>query len=335
MPSIALVLGAGGAVGSAWHAGVLAALAESTGWDARDAELVVGTSTGSIIAASVRAGLSPADHLARAVGKPMTLEGEEILAAVDEAPPVPLPEHPLMPALPMVPAAPQVLAAALAPWTPTRPRTAVVGMLPRGRVPIDALADRIRALPLPPWPTEPLWICTVRLSDGQRVVFGRDDVAVDDVGTAAHASCAIPGVFQPVRIGQEEYVDGGSHSPTNADLTAGCGFDLVVVSSPMSTDASGAIAMRDLVDVARSVASLGGRALPTWSLRQETTSIRSAGTPVLTIQPTAADLPVFGLNSMDRNKVPAVAEQAYQSTLRRLDHPGAGAELGILHASAS
>jgi hypothetical protein len=102
----------------------------------------------------------------------------------------------------------------------------------------------------------------------------------------------------------------------------------------MSTDVSGAGGLRDLGDLAVSVASLGGRALPTWSLRRETSQVRATGTPVLTIQPTAADLPVLGLNSLDRNKVPAVAEQAYQSTMKRLDHPGAGAELGILLSSA-
>jgi NTE family protein len=335
MPSIALVLGAGGAVGSAWHAGVLAALDEVTGWDARTADLVVGTSAGSIIASSLRAGLAPADHLARAMGKPLSDEGERILEGIDDFARIELPDRPLLslPSVP-VPAALQLLPAALAPWTPTRPRAAVVGMLPRGRVPIDALADRIRALNGGAWPEAPTWICTLRLSDGQRVVFGRDDVEVDDLGTAVHASCAVAGVFEPVPIGDHDYVDGGAHSPTNIDLLAGLGFDLVVVSSPMSTDVSGAGGLRDLGDLAVSVASLGGRALPTWSLRRETSQVRATGTPVLTIQPTAADLPVLGLNSLDRNKVPAVAEQAYQSTMKRLDHPGAGAELGILLSSA-
>ena len=56
MSAIALVLGAGGVVGAAFHAGVIAALDEHTGWDARTAALVVGTSAGSGIGATVRAG---------------------------------------------------------------------------------------------------------------------------------------------------------------------------------------------------------------------------------------------------------------------------------------
>ena len=46
---VGLVLGAGGIAGGAFHAGVLAALEEATGWDPRRAGLVVGTSAGSIV----------------------------------------------------------------------------------------------------------------------------------------------------------------------------------------------------------------------------------------------------------------------------------------------
>ena len=45
------MLGAGGAVGHAFHAGVLAALSDETGWDAGDAEVIVGTSAGSLVGA--------------------------------------------------------------------------------------------------------------------------------------------------------------------------------------------------------------------------------------------------------------------------------------------
>ena len=60
--------GAGGVAGGAFHAGVLAALEEATGWDPRRARLVVGTSAGSISGAALRAGLSAPDMLARAAG---------------------------------------------------------------------------------------------------------------------------------------------------------------------------------------------------------------------------------------------------------------------------
>ena len=53
------MLGAGGVTGGAFHAGVLSALAEVVGWDARTADLVVGTSAGSVTAAGLRGGLPP------------------------------------------------------------------------------------------------------------------------------------------------------------------------------------------------------------------------------------------------------------------------------------
>ena len=70
-PRVGLVLGAGGVAGGAFHAGVLAALHEATGWDPRHAGVLVGTSAGSIAAASLRAGLSCADMLARAQDLPL------------------------------------------------------------------------------------------------------------------------------------------------------------------------------------------------------------------------------------------------------------------------
>ena len=68
MASVALVLGAGGLTGGAWTCGVLGALDEVVGWDARDAELIVGTSAGARVGATLRLGFSPADHHAGASG---------------------------------------------------------------------------------------------------------------------------------------------------------------------------------------------------------------------------------------------------------------------------
>src|SRR4051794_24860940 len=62
--SVGLVLGAGGVVGGAYHAGALAALTEAAGWDARTADVVVGTAAGSLARAAPRAGLSGAGPFA-------------------------------------------------------------------------------------------------------------------------------------------------------------------------------------------------------------------------------------------------------------------------------
>ena len=69
------------------------------------------------------------------------------------------------------------------------------------------------------WPERPLWVCAVDLDSGERIVFGRDGVDAP-IGVAVQASSSIPGFFRPVEHGGQRYVDGGVHSPTNADLLA-------------------------------------------------------------------------------------------------------------------
>ena len=64
-PRRALVLGAGGVLGAAWSIGALNALVDIEGFDPREADVIVGTSAGSVLAALLGAGLTPrelADH---------------------------------------------------------------------------------------------------------------------------------------------------------------------------------------------------------------------------------------------------------------------------------
>ena len=65
-----------------------------------------------------------------------------------------------------------------------------------------------------------LLIAAVELASGRRVIFGAPGAPNATVAQAVLASCAIPGVFAPVRIGARDYVDGGAWSPTNMDALA-------------------------------------------------------------------------------------------------------------------
>ncbi|MFL6110450.1 MAG: patatin-like phospholipase family protein, partial [Catenulispora sp.] len=56
-----LVLGGGGMLGAAWLTGALTVLSEAVGWDPREAEMLVGTSAGAVLAALIGAGASPRD----------------------------------------------------------------------------------------------------------------------------------------------------------------------------------------------------------------------------------------------------------------------------------
>ncbi len=300
-----LVLGAGGVAGGAFHAGVLAALAEVTGWDPRRAEVVVGTSAGAIAAASLRAGLPAADMLARAEGRPFSPEGQRVLARA--GPPGRPP--PLRPGGGRVLTAGEVaatLARAASRPLSARPLALLAGLLPEGTAETALITQGVGAIAGDAWPEQPLWLCAVRQRDGRLVVFGRD--VRPPVPLAAAASCAIPGFFRPVEIDGEAYVDGGVHSPTNADTLVGAGVDLVVVSSPMS------IAGRGLRLAVDQPVRRWARAL----LDAEAVRLRRRGATTVAFQPTAEDAAVMGVNAMDPSRRAAIARQAYESTRRRL-----------------
>jgi NTE family protein len=321
---IGLVLGAGGAVGHAFHAGVVAGLADATGWDARDAEVIVGTSAGSIVGAILRAGGSPPDIFARATGGDLSAAGRVLLARADaHTRGLPgIPERAPRRRFSAMSSPRGVANAVLRPW-PLRPGALAAAALPAGSVSTELVAAGLRAL-FVTWPEAPLWITAVALDSGRRVTFGRDDTEAD-VASAVAASCAIPAFFEPVVIDGVRYVDGGVHSPTNADLLADCALDLVIVSSPMSIARGAARLAPD--QPARRIARL--------ALGREVQRLQRRGTPVLTFQPTRDDLAVMGFNAMDERRRSAVATQVRQSARRRLVRADARERVLLLTSSAS
>jgi NTE family protein len=82
----------------------------------------------------------------------------------------------------------------------------------------------------------PLGIVATDLDNGQAVLFQRGDV-----GAAVRASSAVPAIFQPVKIGTREYVDGGLVSPVPVRFARQMGADLVIavdISSPPDGNAT-------------------------------------------------------------------------------------------------
>jgi NTE family protein len=303
MAQVGLVLGAGGLVGHAYHAGTLRALAQH-GWDARDAVVVVGTSAGSGVAALLRAGLPPADFAARILHEPLSPEGARVVAGA----PRPATGYPLRhraDGFPM-PAAPDgLLRAMVHPWR-LRPGHLMAMGAPAGTQPTAMIGDRVRAVyqGLGRWPEAPMWLCALRLDDSRRVVFGRDPAPEPDVATAVEASSAIPGVFAPVEIDGERYVDGGAHSPTNADLLYAVGLDVIVVVSPMSIRAG--MPLR---------AATASRWWAHRLLHHELHAAKRAGVRLLVIEPGPADLDAMGLGvqAMDGTRMNPVTRQAEHS----------------------
>jgi len=272
-----LVLGAGGQAGEAFHRGVLRAMID-LGFDPRRADVIVGTSAGSIVAASLRRRAQPPGSAAPArpaelVSRPRRSSALELLR---------------------------------------RPRQAVNALLlmpefTSGRQSIDFVRAGLTGRH-GQWPSAELNVVAVRRRDGRRVVFGASGEARPDLGAAVAASCAIPAYFAPVVIGGEAYVDGGLHSPTNADVLAGRDLHLVVVSSPMS--------MRPLAVSQR--LDLPLRMLFHGYLREETWVLRRRRTRVVTIEPDRAVLAVMGINMMDGRGISDIEERAYEAARLRL-----------------
>ena len=88
--------------------------------------------------------------------------------------------------------------------------------------------------------TLPLGIVATDLNSGEGVLFRRGDT-----GSAVRASSAVPSVFQPVRIGTHEYVDGGLVAPVPVRYARQMGADFVIAvdisSTPRTNAADGTL----------------------------------------------------------------------------------------------
>lgn len=317
MTAVGLVLSAGGPTATAFHAGALAALAGESGWSPGGAEVIVGTSAGSSAAAMLRAGFPPADEYARVTGGELSLAGQEFASRVRDAADRAESGDAAGSAGPL-----SVRLGINGLLLKRRPGVALAGFSTRGRQSLARSGAAARAA-LNTWPNRPTWIVTVRTRDGARAVFGRDDLPQTDIGTAIEASSAVPSLYRPIRIGRDEFVDGAVHSSTNADLVAGLGLDAVVVVSSMTAVPARASCLHR--NPTRSYFSR--------VLAQEVTRIRAAGTPVLVIQPTAADLAVR--TGVDDAAIKAIAEQARASARVRIRRADAGAVMRALEGAGA
>ena len=222
MSRVGLVLGGGGITGASFHFGALFALRLATGWDPGTADVIVGTSSGAVVAAIARSGRLELEGLVGNVNN-----DEEFAAALGKLIHRRAPlrgagrwmRHGLIPGLrrPGV----RLALGAPAPYT------------------TEGIADWVRRALGPAahtWPETPTTIVAFEIESKQRVPFGTIDSPDTDLATAVAASVAVPVMFNPVTIHGKRYVDGGVASGTNADLVLGSSdpLDLVIVSAPMA-----------------------------------------------------------------------------------------------------
>jgi len=208
----ALVLGGGGVAGIAWETGLLAGLLER-GIDLSDADVVVGTSAGSVVGTVLRQGaLAPTYESLR---EPPSYD----LADVEG-----LDLEPLLAA---------GAAAAQSEGTEEQARSIIGRVAARAHTPETddrAVARFERLLPTTEWPDGELRVTAVDALDGTFRVLDR--AAGVPLARAVAASCAVPGVYPATTVDGRLLMDGGMRSSTNADVAADCDRVLIVACGP-------------------------------------------------------------------------------------------------------
>jgi NTE family protein len=311
---VGLVLGAGGVLGGAWLTGGLHALATETGWDPASADCVIGTSAGAMIGSLCTGGVppwfmvafsagEPFDGLVDAHGRPAG-QGDRSGGA----------EFRLQRALPPLgPGSWRLALRSLSRPRDQTPGALLSGWLPRGVVSTEPLRKTVRRVVPSGWAEHSnLWVVACDYATGERVVFGRADAPRADLADAVAASCAIPAFYYPVTIRGRRYVDGGLHSPSNLDLLATQGLDLVICLNPTSSLDS--IPTRYPIERLHAfLRSASGR-----RLGSEARKLRAAGTEVVLIQPQEDDLALMGGNLMSRSRRHGVIDLAIETVSRQL-----------------
>jgi NTE family protein len=210
-----LVLGGGGIAGVAWTTGLLTGLAER-GQDLTGADLFVGTSAGSVVAAQVTSG-TPLQELYARQADPAR-QTPEIPAEID-----------------FEKFAADFGGAVTGSTSPAEVRRAVGRLALAAETAPEAERRAVieARLPVHDWPEQRLVIVAVDAETGEPRRFDRaSGVSLVD---AVAASCAVPGVWPAVTIGGRRYVDGGVRSAENADYATGC--TRVTVVAPLGVDA--------------------------------------------------------------------------------------------------
>jgi len=268
----ALVLGGGGVAGIAWELGVLDALA-TAGVDLTTADRIVGTSAGSAVGAQLRTGesldslcarqLVPAEQSAELQVESSLDSLIEQFAACFEGAPNALEVRRRLGAVAL--GAPTVEEAA---------RIAVI-------------ESRLSSHE---WSERELLVTAVDAFTGEFRVFDKNSGV--SLVSAVTASCAVPGIWPPVTIGDTRFIDGGVNSGSNADLAEGC--EVVVIIAPFA----------------------GGFG-PTVEVEAE--ALRSTGAIVEVIAADAQATEAFGTNVLDpATRVPSLREGRRQGALEAL-----------------
>jgi NTE family protein len=213
----ALVLAGGGLAGIAWETGILRGIADESSETAKallDLDVLVGTSAGSTVAAQLGSGLALDVLFDRQTAVSSTELNPSV--GVDEITELFVTAM-LIPNATKAEKLQNIGAVALSTQTVTE------------AVRRNVIAER---LPSHDWPDRVLRISAIDTTTGELVTFDRNSGAA--LVDAVAASCAVPGVWPPVTIGERRYMDGGVGSSVNMALANDCDVAVVLVPSGRS-----------------------------------------------------------------------------------------------------
>ena len=273
VPRIAVVLGGGWKLGSSFHAGVLLALRDEWGIDARLVDSLTGTSAGALTAGFVASGMN-VDELFRrevshdrvepgpdAIGDESKHHGDDGDAASGDR---------------------------LMGWPRDR----------RSGVSVQAYFDRLLG---ESWPIGlQLRLCAVDIATGRLIALDASSGATP--GQAVAASCSVPGLAAPVRIAGRTYIDGAARSINNAGSVASMRPDIVIVSAPLSIDRP-RFGLHPMTAVRNTL-----RLQTEWECRKLARTAQ-----VVVIEPTRSDAAVMGTNLNAAQRRGEVARHSYQT----------------------
>jgi NTE family protein len=276
-----LVFGGGGSAGNAWSIGVIAGLFDA-GLDMTEADLIIGTSAGSTVAAQITSSSRPPKLFADILAAPPQA-GAGGVGPDRGGVPRPVANH--------MERTDAIFGAAVdAADLRRRMGAAALEMdaASDGSVQMRWRAAVASRLPSQHWPQRPLHIAVIDAHTGELVVFDRHSGVelVDAVAASTANGFGVP----PYRIGDKWYIDGGYPSAENARLADG--HERILVLSPFG---------------GRSRAPLD------WGvhLAAHVDELRARGSRVEAIFPDSNSRDAFGVNVMDASARPPSAQAGY------------------------
>ena len=305
MPAVkrALVLGCGAVAGAAWSIPVLHRLQQELDWDAREADLLIGTSVGAVLTALLGAGVSVEQMLASQRGERTPCGWNHDVDSGGALPPRPALRFP---GLALARKGLQGELSLL---------TALCGLLPAGRTDMQPFHRLIEGLvPEGGWVPHPAaWMMAVDAHSGKRYALGRSDAPAVGLSAAVRASYAVPGCCPPVDIGGRTFLDGGVVSPTSADFVLGSAVEEVIILAPFASTRTDR-PRSPLERIERAV-----RRQMTRIVDAEVRSLLQAGLRVIRLEPGPEDLHAIGYNMLDpgrRERVFRTAQHTAAETIR-------------------